>query len=199
MLQYSFCISENSDSLGLSLQDNTGVYSVNNKSGYGAPNSLLSDVLTSTLTVTFPNPAIAPLTINVFDTLLPYPNTLNIVKNIANTTLGLTSLKMLDDGVYLFAGIQTGTSGGVPFTTTFSAYKILDNQVQAFFDQKTLALTVPDCSCACPSEDSYQLERLKNLLRAAKAAACNGQLTNATAIMNYLIKITNCNGPLTLC
>lgn len=199
MLQYSFCISENSDSLGLSLLDNTGAYTVNNKSGYNAPNSLLSDVLTSTLTVTFPNPLTAPLTINVFDTLLPYPNILNIVKNISNVMLGLPVTKKFDDGVYLFAGIQTGISGGIPFTTKFSSYKVLDNQVQAFFDQKTLALTVPDCSCDCPDIDSYQLERLKNLLRAAKAAACNGQLTNATAIMNYLIKITNCNGPLTLC
>ena len=201
MLQYAFCISENTDTKGLSLIDNTGVFSLTNKSGYGVPNALLSEVSTATLTVTFPNPLTTPVTLNVFDLVLPYPNITNLPKNISNVMLGLALTKKLDDGVYLFSGTLTGISSLTPFTTTYSFYQVLDNQVQAFFDSRIQGLKVPDCACDCPPDkESYKLERLKNLLRAAKAAACNGQIDNAKNIMDYLIKIANCNnGPLTLC
>lgn len=204
--QYYFCVNEADDSMGLYLNDSTGAYNVStNQTGYGVVNLSPSDVSVATLTVTFPNLAQAPVTRDVYANLsapLPYPK-LDQSILITNDMLGLSATAKLDDGIYFFQSTISGldsTRGNIPFSSSNSFYMIFSNQVDAYFDLKTKTLKVPDVGCGCDDEDGFQLERLKNLLRSAKFAACNGQVDNATTIMNYLIKLANCNGgPLTLC
>ena len=199
-LEYSFSISEADNSKALYIFDGTGAYEgFTNPTGYGGPNVSIGDVTTATLTISFPDPTITPVVKDIYSTTMPeYPTTSAIPVTVTNVMLGIDVDTNLDDGVYFFESTITGIKSAVPFTYSDSKYVVFSNQVEAYFDSLTCSLIAPTKGCGCT--DSYQLERLKNLLRSARCAACSGEIQNAIDIMNYLIKIAGCNNnPLTIC
>lgn len=101
---FDVCIADNCKQFVFT--EETGAYGALNLGGYGAPNILLTDVLTATIAVTAYGEDTPIATINVFADL---PSSTDETTTITNVELGYASTAVIPDNVYQILYTITGT------------------------------------------------------------------------------------------
>lgn len=174
----------------LYMTDTTGIYSLNNLTGYGSPNTNLA-VVTATY-VTSPIIYLPDGTSNSYPTVNLYPNSPNLPPYTAYelylltpSSFGLTNAT-LPDGIY--AGSYTVHDGNLnedfstPFQVLFYANSLccIQNQLSEL------------CDCGCEG-DIDELYNYFMMLEAAKYAVGCNKIQKALGLLNTVVNYCNQN------
>lgn len=162
----------------INIFDVTGVYnSVSNPSGWGAPNPLISDASSSTLSVMYPG-SVIPTVINTFPTL---PNITNIPYVLTPASVVLSAFP---DGKYEF--ISHIVVLGVDYYSNTTIYVLCGVECCV---RKLLAGISSKRDCCMDDEKVEAALLAQTLLDALKASAECGDFDNADLILAELQKI----------
>ncbi len=176
----SFQICQSGDCSSLQFSELTGAYdAISNLTGWGSPNSLISDALTATLTITLADSS--SYTIDLFATG-NFPTTSSTIYDIINTDIGLVVGDVIPDQIITFT--YTVTTASATYTQT---------NVQAFYCQAECCVNSMfldlDFDCDC-SKDSIDLAlKAYAMLQGLKMAANSGNRTNYNNILAQINKL----------
>lgn len=161
--------------------DKTGVYSSQNQTGWGLPNTVISAVTSAVLDVYLPGTNSNPATVNVFPNL---PNTNEVGYEISAETLNLESLPA---GIYRI-DYRLQATGGVVLSESvlFYHYRSLECCITA----KKRKLSITDAT----SDKALEVLELETLLENSIWAACSGDYESATEISEYISAKCECCG-----
>jgi hypothetical protein len=159
--------------------DSTGVYNLSeNEFGWGLPNNLIANVTAAIVRVFLPESE-TYTDVSVFRSL---PNTNNIGFEIAPSDLGLDKLV---PGVYKFQYIVTMSDATILIRTKrFFHYQPLE----CCISKKKLKTDLMDAT----SDLSQKVLELEVLLENAIWASCEGDMTKAQEISNYIWSQCGC-------
>ena len=190
-LSLKFSINLSSDGVTLTVTDKTSAYSGINQGGYGTPNPATTDATSATFKIAKRNS----------DGTFATEVSTSVYSTLPSSSGGEIEIEAEDgidedtytDGIYRMIYTVAGSSGGTPFSSSVTQYKVLRNSIANCYQEKSVA--VSDCNCACADiESSFKCFSLyMRLLRGTE------QCGNLNEIQSYLDKLTemcddeNCN------
>lgn len=189
-LVQNFSITDNGETL--TFKELTAAYSVSNTGGWGAPNPVVGDATSITLSVGVPGNTDL-VVIDISDT---FPTT-DITDEFEITTT-LLGIDCMVGGVYKF--ILTTVVGVTTYTTT--KYYWIDKNVECWFDKKLFGMNINKLQdLGAFSHQAYQsqftdefesISKLYMLFQIAERAAQNNNVTYAQCIMDFINSKTVC-------
>jgi len=182
-LDLKFCASVSNDSKSLCVTDTTGVYSVSNTGGWGAPNPEIADATAASVTIakrnndgTYTSPEIP--TQDVYPDL---PNITNTEDCLLAEDFGYGTDAIYEDGIYRVTYSVTTT--GPVVTTTTKEIPII-NSINCCIQK--MALKVSTCECNCEDIEKKQRD-LMFYYRLLRGSIGCGTMDD---VQNYIDKLT---------
>jgi hypothetical protein len=174
------------------VQDTTGLYTLNNLTGYGSPNPEIADFVSANVTVFIPDPTtllpfVTP-TSYVIDLYSILPNSGSPLYYIDNSMLGGSANTKCPDGVYNFSAYFESVGSNEYY---WNGSVLMYANTLCCLANLAVAGTNSGCGCGCGSKMS-RFEKGMLMLEAAKyAMSCN----NTTAAAKALLAANElCNG-----
>lgn len=184
MVTLKLCPDISEDSKTLTIEDVTGVYGVNNLTGWESPNYALSTAATAKITIakrnadgTFTNSPLSP--ISVYPT---FPSSTFGSIDITAEQAGYGVGSKFDDGIYLITYTVTGNSGGA-YTLTTNYYWSNIQAGECCLKKAADKVSLCNNNCERLQENFVELSRLMRLYCSAKACG------NLNAIQLFIDKI----------
>jgi len=177
-LNFDTCVINNCNSIKFT--ETTGVYSVSNTGGYGAPNITLGSVLTAVLEVTDPGDVVTNL--NLFTHGLPSSN-LSFSYSFDAIDLGLNNII---DGKWKFK--YTITTASATYTLTKNV--LFYCNMKCCVTQTLSDLVLTDCTdCNNSNKDYDNYIKLSTFFDSLKKAAECGSVSEFTKIKKIIDKL----------
>ena len=163
--------------------DATGLYdSVANTTGWNGPDSLLSNVTSSKLTITLPGGAVV-----VINATSPLPTISEVPVKITNTMLGLVG--KLPSGIYKTVYSVTGADHlGVAYTITATTSNLFECSAKCCLDNMLSTIIVEDY-CSTTNAHNRRIDNAYLALTAAKAAMDTGKYKRAQALLDFVTTV----------
>lgn len=177
----------------LMFSEKTGVYNaLTNTTGYGSPNSLVSDINTAVLSITGPDNI--TYNINLFSTgNFPTSNT-NFTYSIPLSSINRT---IIEDGLWTFIYKISTTAGSPPTFYTVTLEKLFTCNANCCVEAQLASLTNDLISCnTCDikaKRDAYnQSKVVLDSLNSAAMCGSTESFNNLLSILNKLCKKSIC-------
>ncbi len=169
------------------LVEKTGVYSLANTGGWGAPNPPHTDAETATVAIskrnengTYSNPTV----VDIFTT---NPNIDESETKISAEDAGVG--ETFADGIYKFLYTVTRTTA-TPFSVSVEVIVPFTHDIDCCYQEKSEE--VSRCNCACDEVDT-EFTRIALNIRLMNAAFCCGNLDQVQGYIDYITKLCdNC-------
>ena len=177
-LEPKFTIDLSSDGKTITFKETTGVYSLSNLGGYGAPNPAAGTITIFNLSITYPDG-----TVVVVD-MIPegYPDITGLVEYT------ITSDTPFTDGIYKFLSEVATPSLKM---TDYELTKAFYYNIKCCVFKKIAATKVPECGCGCATE---YLEDVSNLWVLFRGMQQNAKIGNVDAFNELLLETSKmCN------
>jgi len=189
-LNLDFELTKKDGELQLAIFDYTGDYiSGVNDTGFGAPNPDITDVVDSSLAITFPDGT----TVTYVSTTI-LPEMTGVWQYLTSADITGTAGAFVDGLYKILYTVNTATE-----SFTFTADKLFYPTICCWLDQQFAAFSFPICT-PCEGEQAADLCELLmawGMLESLKAQACLGltdKFNNTLTLLNKIMNVdTNCN------